>query len=194
MLKRLLTLVSLSVLLGAGPAHAASIVFRTTLAPEVMGSSGFGFAEVIFDTDAHTLFVTFEFNDLAGPTTVSHIHCCVDPPGTVGVATFPVTFPDFPSGLFSGSYTSPAPIDLTDEASYTGSFLTNFGGGTAAGAEAALLAGMLAGRSYLNVHSEFSPPGEIRGFLHPVPEPTTLLLLGSGLALAARARRRHQRP
>jgi hypothetical protein len=78
-------------------------------------------------------------------------------------------------------------------ASYTASFVTNFGGGTTARAEAALLAGMLAGRPYVNVHSTFAPAGEIRGFLREAPEPATLLLLGTGAAVVA-ARRRRRSP
>jgi hypothetical protein len=38
-------------------------------------------------------------------------------------------------------------------------------GGTTAGAEAALLAGLEAGQAYLNIHTTMFPGGEIRGFL-----------------------------
>jgi hypothetical protein len=157
--------------------------FTGTLAPEVQGSSGFGSASVIYDSDAHTLVVNFDWNNLTGTTTVAHIHCCVDPPGTVGVATYPGTFPGFPQGTTSGTYSSPTPIDLTLESSYTVNFLNNFGGGTAAGAELALINNMFAGRAYLNVHSSFAPGGEIRDFLAPVPEPGTTALFAVPFAL-----------
>jgi hypothetical protein len=173
------------VLAAAVASPAAIVVFTGTLAPEVDGSSGFGSAMVTYDSDAHTLEVNFDWNNLTGTTTVAHIHCCVDPPGTVGVATYPGTFPGFPAGTTSGTYSSPGPIDLTDAASFTADFLNIFGGGTVGGAEAALLEGLMSGRGYLNVHSSFARGGEIRDFLAPVPEPGTTVLMAVPFALLA---------
>jgi hypothetical protein len=178
------------VTLGLGsPAQAAVILFETDLAPEVAGSSGSGSALVTYDSVAHTLVVDAEWENLTGTTNVAHIHCCVSPPGTVGVATYPGTFPGFPAGVTFGTYHSPTPIDLTLTSSYTANFLNNFGGGTAAGAEAALLDGLMDGRAYFNVHTSFAPGGEIRGFLQQVPEPTMLGLLMLGIAGALSRRR-----
>ena len=44
--------------------------------------------------------------------------------------------------------------------------------------------------AYLNVHTNFRPGGEIRGFLQPIPEPSTFAL--AGVALLALAVRRRQ--
>lgn len=173
----------------AAPVSAAVLVFESPLGPEVTGATGSGFVRVSFDTDLHRLSIDANWSGLTGVTTVSHIHCCVAPPGTVGVAVTPGTLPGFPVGVSAGSYF--AVLDLTQSATYTASFRNNFGGGTTAGAEAALLAGLLRERAYLNIHTDRFPGGEIRGFLSLVPEPQSwaLLVLGFG-ALGAAMRRR----
>jgi hypothetical protein len=55
------------------------------------------------------------------------------------------------------------------------------------------LPGILAGLSYINFHTVQNGGGEIRGQLAVVPEPATLILVGSGMA-AGLARRRARRP
>jgi len=167
-------------------ARAALLIFGAPLTPETAGATGSGNSTIVIDNVANTLQVHIDWTGLSGPTTASHIHCCVAPPGTIGVAITPGSFPGFPGsaggppGATSGIYDSPI-IDLTLPASYTANFLNNFGGGTALGAETALIAGIEAGQAYLNVHTSTHPTGEIRGFLAPVPEPSSLLVLAAAL-------------
>lgn len=178
--------------------RASLIVATATLSGAAesppIASSGTGFARITFDLAAHTLRVEVTFSDLVGTTTVAHIHSPTAIPGvgTVGVATHPGTFPGFPSGVTSGTYDGT--LDLTDLDSYTASFFLNNGLTTAAGAEAALIAFVEAGRSYINIHTSFATGGEIRGFLQvqSVPEPASVAvwgLLGAiGLTTAGRRR------
>lgn len=177
------------VVVAAGTAEAATITFKANLEPEAAGATGSGFVKVVYDDFAHTLAIDTTFSGLSGTTTVAHIHCCTATPGTgtVGVAVTPGTLPLFPVGVSAATYSTV--IDLTQSTSFTANFRNNFGGGTDAGAEAALLAGMYAGTAYFNVHSTTFPGGEIRGFL-AVPEPGSLLLLGTAAMAALAARRR----
>ena len=94
------------------------------------------------------------------------------------VATAVPTFPGFPLGVTTGTYLQT--FDLTLASTYNPAFITAHGG-TVAGAQAAFIGGLLNGQTYLNIHSSQFPGGEIRGQLQAIPEPATLLLLGTGL-------------
>lgn len=125
-------------------------------------SAAIGTTTVFIDTAAHTLRVVVSFSGLLAPTTASHIHCCIAPPGNAGVATATPTFPGFPLGVTSGNYD--VTFDTLQASTWNAAFVTA-NGGTPAGAEAALASGLAAGRAYLNVHTTAFPGGEIRGFL-----------------------------
>lgn len=148
-----------------------------------------GFAIVTFDDIANTMRVQVNFSGLLGTTTASHIHCCTALPftGTANVATQTPSFAGFPLGVTSGSYDHT--FDMTLTSTYNAPFVTA-SGGTAAGAEAALIANAAAGLEYLNVHSTVDPGGEIRGFLVAVPEPGTWVLAIAGLGLTWAAKRK----
>lgn len=180
--KRLIRGLAAAALMLASPLAAAAVI---TLNAWLSGgaenppnaSPGTGLATVIYDADAHTLAVSATFAGLLGMTTAAHIHCCVDAPGNVGVATQVPSFVGFPLGVMTGSFDNV--YDLTLASSWNPAFVTA-NGGTPAGAEAALAAGLLAGRAYFNIHTNAFPAGEIRGFLQ-VEEPQSIALAGLGL-------------
>ena len=183
---KLATLVLLILAL-ASPSAFAVTVFTASMSGtnEVPpnASSATGFSTITVDGDSLTVEISWD-GLLGGNPAAAHIHCCVDPGNNVGVA---VGFPAFPATT-SGTYTHT--FNLLDPSIYTAGFRTNFGGGTAAGAQAALLAGLLAGRAYTNIHNEIYPGGEIRGVLVQAPEPGTFALLGLSLVGLGFMRRR----
>jgi CHRD domain/PEP-CTERM motif len=153
-------------------------------------SLGGGAAVVTLDLDLFTMRVQTTFAGLSGNVSASHVHCCVTVPGgNAGVATQTPTFTGFPLGGTFGSYDHT--FDMTVASSYNATYITN-NGGTVSTAFSALLAGLDAGRAYLNIHSSFAGGGEIRGFLLPVPEPETYALLLSGLAVVGWVARRRK--
>ncbi|MFT3870389.1 MAG: CHRD domain-containing protein [Nibricoccus sp.] len=177
-------------------AQANSIHFQAVLSGAAEAppnaSPGTGWADVYFDDVAQTMQVVVSFSGLLAGTTASHIHAATAAPntGTAGVATQTPTFTGFPTGVTSGTYDHI--FDLTQTSTFNGSYVTA-NGGTAAGASAALEAALLGDRAYLNIHSGQFPGGEIRGFLHNVPDTTSTLFLLSaalgGIAYFAKWRR-----
>ena len=154
-------------------------------------SPGTGSARVTYDSIAHTLEVDVTFSGLTGMTTMSHIHAPTAAPlsGTAGVATEVPSFSGFPEGVMSGTYLHT--FDLTQLSSFNPTFVTNNGGGTAAGAEAALATALADGKAYLNIHTTSFSGGEIRGFLVAVPEPASVTMVGAALVGCLALRRRH---
>jgi hypothetical protein len=151
----------------------------------IVDTTGTGTGSADFDPATNMLSVNMSWSGLMGTTTDSHIHCCLTTNPTVGVALgFTATFPmGVTSGSFSQSY------NLLDPNVYTANFRTNFGGGTAAGARDALLAGMRNGTAYFNIHTTHRPGGEIRGNI--TPEPSSIVLALGGIGVLALAYRRH---
>jgi outer membrane autotransporter protein len=145
-------------------AHAQ--IFRATLNGQneipAADTPATGFGIITLNRTAHGMRVNANFTGLRGTTTASHIHCCAAQPANVGVATTVPTFVGFPLGVTSGSWDQV--YDMTLASTWNPAFMTA-NGGTPAGAESAFLTGVLAGQSYLNIHTSMFIGGEIRGTL-----------------------------
>ncbi|MDQ6862024.1 MAG: CHRD domain-containing protein [Verrucomicrobiota bacterium] len=190
-------LVALITAAGLASASAQNVFYTASLSgpneSPVNASPGTGFSTIVYNATTHILSLTVTFAGLIGSTTASHLHAATAVPfaGTAAVATTVPAFAGFPLGVKSGTYFTS--LDLTQSSSWNPTFITA-NGGTTAGAEAALITAINQGRSYLNIHTDAFPGGEIRGFVVPAPDSGStfaLMLLGAcGLALGARRLRR----
>lgn len=185
-LLRFLPAIVLPLLLAFSPAHATVIHYEAVLSGPAEAppnaSPGTGQADVYFDSVANTLRVVVIFSNLLSGVTAAHIHAAtaVANMGTASVATQIPTFPGFPSGVTAGSYD--ATFDLGLASSFRAGYITA-NGGTPATAADALINALNDQKAYLNIHTSTHPGGEIRGFLHKVPDTaSTAVLLSLGLA------------
>jgi CHRD domain len=170
----------------APAAHAAPMTFTAILSganelPNPVPSPGTGLATVVLDPTAQTIQINATFSGLTSPTiTGAHIHCCAPFGTNSGVATATPVFPGFPQTGTSGTYSSLV-FDLTQPLIYNPAFINLQSGLTPEDrlmqAEAALIAGIIGGQTYFNIHTSNFTGGEIRGQLTAVPG----AIVGAGL-------------
>jgi len=160
----------------------AQVYYATLTGPnEFPANTSPGTGKAVVTIDGNLMRVQVTFSGLVpqtsagapSATTASDIHAPTPVPlsltSTAGVATTTPTFTGFPLGVREGSYDHT--FDMTLASSYNPAYITA-NGGTPASAFTALKAAISAGRSYLNIHSNAFPGGEIRGFLLPCPNIT----------------------
>ena len=130
------------------------------------GEGGIGSSGITFDTDTNILHVDVNWGsgngfggDLTGPVTLLHLH---GPTSAPPPDAFSQTGPLMVTLSTSLSFNS-SPIEGGVNDNY---FINN-----------ADVPGLLQGRTYINVHTDSFPMGEIRGYLVAVPEPGSLWLL-----------------
>jgi len=184
----------LAVLFVAAPmTNAAPLVFGVYLSGSGLfppnGSPGAGAGLITIDSTAHTLRLQVTFSGLSSGTTESRFDL-TNLTELGGHATAP--FAGFPLGVTSGTYDMT--FNTLDAAFYDPRFLSF--AGDSAHAEILLFQWIrIPNRAYLNIYTANFPLGEIRGFPVPTPEPTTMLLLSTGLAgIAAMSKRRRKEP
>lgn len=189
MIRLAAVIAAIAVSLTSASTASAQKSWYANLGPEAPEATGSGYA--FFSLSGSLLSIEANWSGLSGTTTVAHIHCCTALPntGTAGVAVTPGTLPGFPVGTQAGAYS--ITVDLADAATYTAAFLNNVGGGTPAGAQAALTTAFGQDVAYFNIHSSAFPGGEIRGFVR-VPEPSAVLLTTVAMALLAGVARRRR--
>ncbi len=154
--------------LGTAPCFADTASFTAILSGAAQvpanASTATGTGSVQLNGDLLTVSETF--SGLTAPAAAAHIHCCASSTANAPVVIEFTNFPSATSGTFNGTF------DLSTFA---------FGGGLN---EAQFVTGLESGLAYLNIHDANFPEGEIRGQLVPAaaatPEPSSLLLLGTG--------------
>lgn len=131
-------------------------------------STGWGTGTASLDWATFEFKLDFSFGGLVGLTTASHVHKA--PIGIAGPVIIPIS--NLPVGVTSG--------DVSFTTTITELVATE----------------LINGNSYLNIHSQTYPGGEIRGQLvlsGAVPEPSTYALVGAAALLTAIGARRFRR-
>ena len=134
----------------------------------------FGIFDLILEGDAMTWTFVLQTESIENPLTEAHIHSgAFGEPGPIVQPLFDLT---------------DVPVEITGDLVASGDFVNP-------DLKAGLLACAALGAGtfcdfYVNVHTTVHMPGEIRGQVQVVPEPSALLLLVGGLMGALALRRR----
>lgn len=115
--------------------------------PSVGGATPTGSATVVVDSSTGDVEISGSYSGLTGAISGSHLHGLAGPGATAGVL-----FGLSNSGGTSGTFSGAGILSSSD------------------------LSGLLAGNSYINIHTGNNAPGEIRGQV-VVPEPSGMALL-----------------
>ncbi len=162
-----------------------SLHFRNEPAVVSGGTGDEVLSGITFDDVAKTVTINVAwgsangFADLTGVSTNAHLHQAANPNGNGGAGDWLQT-----GGVVVNIQT--APLQFTTNTSASAGGIT----GTSLPLSAALETALFQNRLYLNVHTGANGGGEIRGFLVPVPEPTTALFGLTALGALALRRRR----
>lgn len=168
----------LAALAVAGAAQAQTVILTAVVngAQEVpaVTTPASGTATLTIDVATRAFSLDLAFGTLTAPVTVAHIHRApagVNGPVIIGLDGIPLS-----GGRPSWNLIAPGITSFNSAGPVNAPFLF----------PATELANLLAGNTYINIHSSAFPGGEIRGQLIPTPGAAALL----GLAGAAAFRRR----
>ena len=143
-----------------------------------LGTGAAGLSGIFFDTDNDLLHIDVEWGsgngyvDLSADVFKLHLH---GPTPSSGTAAF--------------GEVAPLLITLSNSTTFDGS-LSSGGVNDNFLIDGTNVQQLLDGRMYINVHLTDTDTGVIRGYLQPVPEPGSLIVLGALGALASLRRRR----
>jgi len=196
----MMLLVPLAILTANSPAHAgftytvdllvsnepSAVITTTTGAnrPMPFGTAIFAFNDTYTALSFRATVTNIDFTgsqtaDTNDNATNAHIHASATliprPENTAGVVW----------GFLGSPFNETAPNDMVLTpftgglvgATISGKWDANEGNGTNFQAQ---LPNLLAGRAYINFHTNQNSGGEIRGFLTPIPEPTSIILSSVG--------------
>ncbi len=122
-------------------------------APDLMGATPSGQAVVVVDTSSGEVEISGTYDGMTSDVQVAHLHGLAPIGGNAGVIVpFDVT------GGTAGSFSGTGLLSADN------------------------LAGLLAGQTYINVHTLENAAGEVRGQVVPEPASVFLLLIGAAFA------------